>query len=145
MFTFSSRVPGIFPITDIYFNDGRLMGIAVDMGLGNDSDVEPNGGISRLANNSHILSPDNQSTTIHVSRDFLIDKNPITPQSSYDQRESLAIVFDLQAGMGFADIICAVRDGSLRIKIKAQGPQAGDSRTLVNDSVPTLSRSSYLQ
>lgn len=145
MFTFSNRVPGIFPITDIYFNDGRLLSIAVDMDTGNGSDVGLNGCTSRLASNSNMPGPDNQSSTIHVNRDFLIDKDTIAQQSGCDQRESLAIIFDLHAGVGFADIICALRDGSLCISIKTQGFEADDSKTLINDPVPTLGHSSYLQ
>lgn len=145
MFTFSNRVPGMYSITDIYFNDGRLLSIAVDKDSGNDSDAGLNGGISRPASNPNIPGPDNRPSTIHVNRDLLIDKGPVAQQSGYDQCESLAIIFDLQTGIGFADIICALRDGSLRMTIKAKGFEPGNSKILINDSMPTLSHSSYLQ
>lgn len=145
VFTFSNRIPDTYSITDIYFDDGRLMSIAVDTDSGNDSDAGLRGCIPRSEGNPDMPGFYDQSSAIHVNRGMFTDTDQDARPHGYGQHESLAIIFDLQAGIGLADIICALCDGSLCITIKAQRTETGDSKIFINESILTLSHSSYPQ
>lgn len=113
------------------------------MESGNDSNAGLNGSISRSAGNLHIPGPDNRSSTISGNRDLPVDKDPVTRLNGYGQHESLAIIFDLLAGVGFADIMRASSDGNLCLTIKTQRLEAGDNKTFINNPMQVLSYSSY--
>jgi hypothetical protein len=50
--------------------------------------------------------------------------------------ETLGIVFDLQGGGTFADVLSELASGELRIGIHVQGYASGGSESFVNTPVP---------
>jgi len=119
-------------ITDIYFDDGTLLGIAqiingagVDFGLGASPGNLPGG------NN---LDPDFNTTV-----DFSADSNPPAASNGVNPGEEVTIIFDLLAGKTYADTIAAIQGGEdgigddLRIGIHVQAFADGESEGFVNE------------
>lgn len=144
LFTFSNTGPAPSSITDVYFDDRPLLGIAglidADDGVGGDPGVD----FSQLANPSDLpgrnmmsaCNPDKFETT----EAFSADSDPPTRPNGVDPQEFLGVVFELKNGT-LANVIRNLRNGSLRIGIHVQGFSGGGSESFVTSrpDVPTLS------
>ena len=145
VFSFSNRVPDTHSITGIYFNDGRLTSIAVDTDSGEDSHAVWHDCVPRPAGNPDIPGSNDQSSAAHINMGMFSDTGEGTRPHDYGQHESLALICDLQTGISIADIICALRDGSLCITIKVQETETGASVVFTNESMQIFNHSSYTQ
>jgi hypothetical protein len=67
---------------------------------------------------------------------FLADSDPPVPSNGVNPFESLGIVFDLQFGGAFADVIAELTNGDLRIGVHVQDFDGGGSDSFVNLPVP---------
>jgi hypothetical protein len=130
LFTFTNTGPSASSITDIYFDDGSLLGIAsivesppsVDFGIGASP---PN-----LPDANNCPGPDFATTA-----GFSADSESPTQPSGVNPGESVGILFNLQAGKTFADVINDLNSGALRIGIHVQGFASGGSESFINSSV----------
>ena len=148
LFTFSNDGPVVSSITDVYFDDGTLLGIAaVQDGAGTDFEQGATPGDLPGGN---ALDPDFQ-TTAGFSAD---SEAPIT-ENGANVGESFSILFNLLPGFDFDDTIAAINagiactaidpadggncDGTLRIGIHVQGiaPQ-GQSEGLILTGEPDI-------
>jgi hypothetical protein len=135
-FDFINSGPAASSITDVYFDDGALLGIAslidANEGIGGDPGVDFMQGAS-----PGNLPAGNMATPPFVTTaGFLADSNSPVPQSGVNPGEWLGIVFDLQSGFTFADVISDLTDGSLRIGMHVQDFSGGGSESFVNNPVP---------
>lgn len=122
-FTFTNSGPDDSSITDVYFDDGTLLGLAsiVDgTGVDFESGASPGN-----------LPAGNAAPVFEAS--FAADSEPPAQLNGVNPGEELTVIFDLLAGMTLADTEAALADGSLRIGIHVQAFEGGGSESFVND------------
>lgn len=135
LFTFNNAGPEDSSITDAYFDDGTLLGIAAlidaDEG-GGDAGVD----FSQLASPPNLPSANSITPAFETTAGFSADSDPPAQPNGVNPGESLGIVFDLLAGVDFADTLAALEQGGgiggLRIGIHVQGFASGGSESFVN-------------
>ena len=137
LFTFSNTGPEDAAITDVYFDDGTLLGIAGlidsdDDALGSFGDP----GVDFSPGASPGDLPGGEAIGFMVTVGFLADSDSPPPHNGVNPLESLGIVFDLQAGGTIADVLSELADETLRIGIHVQGFAGGGSESFVNIPVP---------
>jgi hypothetical protein len=126
-FEFHNSGPVASSITDIYFDDGALLGIAsIDNGPGTSFDDPATPG--DLPGGNLAIPPFATTEEFSADSDSPVEANGINPG------EWAAIIFNLQAGKGFTDVIDFLDDGSLRIGLHVQAiGTPGGSDSYVND------------
>lgn len=131
-FKFTNAGPVAMSITDIYFDDGTLLGIANVVNGGPGVDFSQGASPGNLPG-GNTLSPAFQTTA-----GFSADSNPPTQPNGVNPGEMVTIVFNLINGMTFADTITALNTPGdhLRIGIHVQGFANSGSESFVN-RVPT--------
>ena len=128
-FLFTNTGPDASSITDVYFDDGTLLGIATitnTLGL-----VE----FSQLASPPDLPGGNNVSSPFVTTAGFSADSDPPAQPFGVNPGESLGITFDLQAGGGFDNIIDELDSGALRIGIHVQGYSSGGSESFINNGI----------
>ena len=130
-FLFENSGPNASSITDVYFEDGTLLGIAsiVDDGI----DVA----FSQNASPGDLPSGNDASPPFSATAGFTADSDPPAQPKGVNPGEELLIVFDLIGGQTWQDTIDALAtdpnlEGSLRIGIHVQGFDGGGSESFVN-------------
>ena len=137
LFTFTNAGPAASSITDVYFDDGTLLGIAGlidadDAALGYYGDA----GVDFSQGASPPDLPGGNTIGFQTTAGFLADSDPPVSQNGVSVGQSLGVVFSLQAGGTYADVISELATGELRIGIHVQAFQSGGSESFVNVPVP---------
>jgi hypothetical protein len=128
-FLFSNAGPNASSITDIYFDDGTLLGIAsVNSGPGTD--------FAQGASPPNLPGGESISPPFETTTGFLADSEPPVQPNGANPGEWVEIVFDLAGGGTFADVLAELTNGDLRIGIRVQGYAGGGSESLVNVPLP---------
>ena len=132
LFTFGNTGLEDCSITDVYFADGSLLGIA---------SIDDSDGIVSFSQNAtpgNLPSGKDITPAFETTAGFSADSDPPTQPMGVNPGESLGVIFTLQNGLGYTDTIGALRDGTLRIGIHVQGFESGGSESFVNN-VPDAS------
>ncbi|MFG0273513.1 MAG: hypothetical protein ACF8QF_00475 [Phycisphaerales bacterium] len=143
LFTFKNVGADAMSITDVYFDDGSLLGLAFLI------DADDNGGDSGV-DFSQGASPPNlpggNGINFNTTAGFLADSDPPAQPNGVNPGETLGVVFNLVGGQTLADVIAALdlglanpgQDvvGGLRIGIHVQGFANGGSESFVNGDDP---------
>lgn len=124
LFTFSNAGPAASVIADVYFDDGSLLQIASI--LNTPSMVA----FSESADPPNLPGASNASPPFQAT--FSADADAPAPTNGVNPGESLGILFDLQTGTTFADVLADLADGSLRVGIHVQSFATGGSESFVN-------------
>jgi hypothetical protein len=132
LFSFFNQGPVDSSITDVYFDDGSLLGISSlidsDDGVGGDPGVD----FSLDASPGDL--PGGNPIGFEVTAGFLADSDPAIPQNGINPDEWLGILFDLQSVASFDDVISQLGDGRLRIGLHVQSIGTNDgSESFVNN------------
>lgn len=137
LFSFSNAGPGLSSITDVYFDDGTLLGIA---GLidADDNVLGPFGdpGVDFSQDASPPDLPGGNLVGFVTTAGFLADSDPPAQLNGVNPLETLGVVFNLQFGGTFADIVDELTTGALRVGIHVQGYATGGSESFVNLPIP---------
>jgi hypothetical protein len=126
LFTFANTGPEASSITDVYFDDGTLLGIASIINVENFVEF------SQLATPNNLPGGNNVSPPFEVTAGFSADSDAPVQPMGVNPGESLGIIFDLQEGGTFADVIAELESGELRIGIHVQGFDSGGSESFIN-------------
>jgi hypothetical protein len=128
-FIFENDVGLDSSITDVYFDDGTLLGLA---------SILSTAGVSFVANASPPNLPGGNTLPNPFNATFSADSTPPTvPNGVNASSESVTIRFDLMAGQTFNDVIAALNSGTdLRIGIHVQGQANGQSNTYITTFIP---------
>jgi hypothetical protein len=129
LFQFKNTGASASSITDVYFDDGTLLGIA---SLTNGSGVA----FSQDASPPDLPGGNTLVPAFEVTAGFLADSDPPAQPNGVNPGETLGIVFDLQSGGTFANILAELASGELRIGIHVQGYDTEGSESFVNNPVP---------
>lgn len=128
-FTFQNAGPDASKISEIYFDDGTLLGIAsVIDGPGVD--------FEQGANPPDLPGGQNASPPFNVTAGFLAQSQPSPSQNGVGPGEWVTIVYDLQGGGTFADIVDDLTNGDLRIGLHVIAYTSGGSESFINVPVP---------
>ncbi len=137
LFEITNNGPTASIVADVYFDDGTLLGIAGlidedDNALGSYGD--PGVDFSQGASPPDL--PGGNAVNFETTAGFLADSDPPPSHNGIGPGEVLGVVFDLQGGGTFADIVAELTDGRLRIGLHVQGFGDGGSESFVNNPVP---------
>lgn len=132
-FRFYNNGPYASSITDVYFDDGTLLGIS---GITNGSGVN----FTENATPKNLPSGSNVSfvtgTAILNGGSYSADSTPPTQPNGVNPGEEVTIFFQLVQGKTYADTLAALNDDSLRIGIHVQGFESGGSESLIDNPIP---------
>jgi hypothetical protein len=129
LFTFTNTGPSACSITDIYFDDGALLGIAsID-------DSCPGVLFSQFAIPQDLPGRNNVSPPFETTAGFSADSDSPVQPNGVNPNEWLGITFNLQPVKAFDDVISDLASGELRIGIKVQGFANGGSESFVNNGI----------
>lgn len=129
-FKFYNNGPAASVISEIYFDDGTLLGIAQVL---NGPGVSfTSGG----ANPPNLPGGANLSPAFQVTAGFLAESGPPAPQNGVGPNEHVTIRFNLLGGQTYADALNAIvlsgAPGGLRIGVHVIGFDNGGSESFVN-------------
>ena len=129
LFHFKNSGPNASSVTDVYFDDGSLLGL---------SQITDGPGVSfsQYASPPNLPGGNNVNPPFQVTAGFLADSNPPVQPNGVNPGEWLKIYFSLQSGGTFNDVINELGDGRLRIGIHVQGFTSSGSESLVNLPAP---------
>ena len=133
LFSFSNSGPAASSITDVYFDDGSLLALAVVI---NDLVAPGIVDFSQGASPGNLPAGNLASPPFQTTAGFNADSNPPTQPNGVNPGELLGIRFTLQAGQDFDDVLSELGDGTLRIGIHVQGYATGGSESFVNEPLP---------
>jgi hypothetical protein len=133
LFSFSNSGPNASSITDVYFDDGSLLALAVVI---NDLVAPGNVDFSQGASPGNLPAANNADPDFESTAGFNADSNPPTQPNGVNPGETLGILFTLQGGQIYDDVLAELADGRLRIGIHVQGFASTGSESLVNVPVP---------
>jgi len=121
--------PSQSTITDIYFDDGTILGLATivddpENGVDFDQDVEP----PNLPGGGDLDPPFEATQAFSVGS--VNGQGGVA--NGIDVGEELTLIFELLPGLTFEDTIQALIDGTLRIGMRVQNYPNGGSESFVN-------------
>jgi hypothetical protein len=129
LFVFRNTGPAMSSITDVYFDDGTLLGIATLWNTAGMVEFSP------LASPGNL--PGGNTVNFVTTAGFSADSDPPVQPNGVNPGERLGVVFNLINGTSFGDLLAAIDGGSaLRIGIHAQGFANGQSAAFVNEPTP---------
>jgi hypothetical protein len=128
-FAFTNIGPAASSITDVYFDDGALLGIA--------SIINTPGLVefSQLATPPDLPGGNTVTPPFMTTAGFSADSDPPVQPLGVNPGESLGIIFDLQPSKDFADVVDNLASGTLRIGIHVQGFPNGGSESFINNGI----------
>ena len=135
LFTFRNEGPAASSICDVYFDDGALFAIALI------DDSDPGVSFLALADPSELPGRNNISPPFETTDGFSADSDPPVQPNGVNPGESLGIIFNLQSGFDYSDVLYALNiptdvDNGLRIGIRVQGFESDGSESFVNIPAP---------
>lgn len=134
-FTFRNNVGVISSITDVYFDDGTLLGIA---------DITHSAGVtfSQGADPGDLPGGNGADPDFEATQGFTADSDGqgggVKENGVNASDEWLTINFTLKDGQTYNQTLLALADGSLRIGIHVQGFDDGGSDSYVNNAIVPL-------
>jgi PEP-CTERM motif len=137
LFLFTNAGPNASSITDVYFDDGTLLGIAGLIDADDDAlGLFGDAGVDFSENGSPPDLPGGSTVGFVTTAGFLADSDPPAQPNGVNPSESLGIVFNLAGGGSFANIVDELTSGALRVGIHVQGFSGGGSESFVNLPIP---------
>lgn len=140
-FTFTNNSSS--SLTDVYFDDGTLLGISSISDSGVDVDF------SQLAKPANLSGGEYLNPDFITTAGFSADSNPPASRNGVSSGEWLTITFDLQSGTDYQSVIDALAlpnhggTGDLRIGLRVQSFVDGGGESFVNVSAPVPETKTY--
>jgi hypothetical protein len=128
-FRFNNAGPLVSSISEVYFDNGTLLGIS---SVAHSSGDPWTGG---SANPGNLPGGNTASPPFVATAGFLAEANPSPAQNGVRQGEYVDVVFALQGGGTYADVLSELMTGELRIGMHVIAFQSGGSVSLVNAPV----------
>ena len=138
LFTFINDGPEASSITDVYFDDGALLGIAAI------DNSDPGVSFLQGASPGNLPSANSAIPPFQTTAGFLADSDSPVQPSGVNPGEELGITFALISDLDFGDVISAINlgftdpwaIGNLRIGIHVQGFVGGGSESFILTPAP---------
>ena len=129
-FTFRNIGLDSSAITEIYFDDGTLLGIASI--FDNPPDVE----FVLFASPPDLPGAESIDPPFQTTTGFLAESTPPPPKRGVNPSEQVGILFDLQQGGTYQNVINELYNTTLRIGIHVTNFDSGGSESFVNVPEP---------
>jgi hypothetical protein len=128
-FTFRQTGPAQAVISEIYFDDGALLGIA---------SIVNGTGVSFVqgANPPNLPGANLASPPFEVTAGFLAEAIPSPSMNGVGKGEQVAIIFNLKNGATFNDVLSQFGDGTVRAGVHVISFASGGSESFVNNPLP---------
>lgn len=136
LFYFVNQGPQESSITDVYFDDGTLLGIALLIDADDGKGGDPNVDFSQGASPPNLPGGNKADPPFEVTAGFLADSDAPTQSNGVNPEEFLGIVLHLLKGGTIRNVLEELESGELRIGIHVQGFADGGSESFINNSVP---------
>ncbi len=130
LFTLINSGPEASAISEVYFDNGTLLGIASIINNPPDVVFVEDASPGELPG-ANLINPPFETTL-----GFLAESSPPPPQKGVNPGEEVGILFDLQAGGTYDDVISELYSGDLRIGIHVIGFESCGSESFVNVPEP---------
>lgn len=139
LFTFRNTGPAASSITDLYFDDGTLLGIAaVRNSTGTD--------FAQGAAPGNLPGGNSLTPAFRTTAGFSADSNPPTQPNGANPGEQIGIVFNTIKGKTLFDVVAALNGETvdengapaLRVGLHAQGFAGGDNASFVNNQAAVV-------
>lgn len=135
LFTFRNIGPAASSITDVYFDDGALLGIAQIINAPAPMVVA----FSQYASPSNL--PGGNDVGFKTTAGFSADSDPPVQPKGVNPGEWVTIVFDLKSEKTYGDVLNSLALGysaedSLGIGVRVQGFADGGSESFINNTEP---------
>jgi hypothetical protein len=130
LFTFTNTGLDASSLTDVYFDDGSLLGISLI--IDNPPDVD----FGSPATPSNLPSANNVSPPFVTTAQFSADASPPPASKGVNPGETLGVQFDLINGKSYADVLSELASGEVRIGVHVQAFASGGSESFVNLPLP---------
>lgn len=127
LFTFFNIGGDQSTISEIYFDDGTLLGIAAI------DNSDPNVSFSQDATPPDLPGGNSISPAFNVTAGFLADADNPAPKWGVSPGESVGILFALQTGGSFFDVLDDLETGELRIGLHVINFANDGSESFVNN------------
>jgi hypothetical protein len=125
-FDFLNLGPEASSICDVYFDDGSLLGIASIIN-------SPGVSFSSPAKPANLPAGASINPPFVTTEEFSADSDPPVQPNGVNPGEVVSIVFDLQAGRDYADVLSDLASADLRVGIHVQGFADGGSESFINN------------
>lgn len=134
MFTFHNSGPEASSICQVYFDDGSLLGNSLTI----DSYINSGSGVSfsELAKPGNLPGGKGISSPFITTAGFSAGADAPRQPNGVNPGENLSILFGLQSGQTFGNVLTELGNGELRIGIHVQGFASEGSESFVNNPVP---------
>lgn len=136
LFTFYNAGPGASSITDVYFDDGSLLGI---------SDIINGPGVlfSPGASPDNLPGGNEADPPFVTTAGFNADSDSPTQPNGVNPGEYVTIDFELQSGQTHDDVVAQLASTELRIGIHVQGFASGGSEGCINRPPTAITLASF--
>lgn len=129
-FRFNNSGPAASSISEVYFDDGTLLGLSTVTHSAGDPWTGGSASPPNLPGGSSV------DPAFVATAGFLAESDPPPPLNGVRPGEWLDVTFALQAGGTYGDVIDELTDGRLRIGMHVISFQSGGSESFVNNPVP---------
>jgi hypothetical protein len=126
LFTYSNVGLHACSLTDVYVDDGSLLGIALIINDPGTVEFSEDPTPPNLPGGEVLVPP------FEAIRSFSADSDPPAESMGVNPGETLGILYDLASGGTFASVIAELASGDIRIGIHVQGYESGSSESFVN-------------
>ena len=137
LFQFYNTGPGASGIADVYFDDGTLLSIAK-------INISAGVSFSPGATPPNLPGAVNAAPGFVTTAGFSADSDAPVAKNAVNPGETLGILFNLQSGKSFADVVNAFSlggaHGGLRIGLHVQSFANGGSESFITSAVPEVSK-----
>lgn len=133
---FMNSGPADSSIADVYLDDavpGTIMSVA-DLIDADQNGGDPGVDFSMGATPPNL--PGGNAVGFSATTGLTADSDPPVQPNGVNPGETLGVIFNLNLGSTFADVLADLTDGDLRIGIHVQGFSNGGSESFVNVPVP---------
>ena len=125
-FTFYNESLFDCAISEIYFDDGTLLGISIiSNGPGTEFFTGGNNGV----NPGNLPAGNNLTPPFEATQSFSIEPTNPEPQNGVNTGEWVSITFDLIDGQNLPDVLDSIESGALRVGIHVQAFPGGNSES----------------
>ncbi len=146
LFVIRNTGPAKAIIAEVYFDDGVLLGIS---GLFDKDDPTPAGSSNTGVDFSIGANPPNLPSPNCVNPPFgnlvvySADADPAGPKWGIGPGEILGVLFNLQPGKTFGDLVAGLNSGIVRIGLHAIAYDSGGSESFVSNNATAITLDSF--
>lgn len=127
LFTFRNTGLAASTVTDVYFDDGVLGSLV---------SIDNSGGVNFGTAGAPNNLPAGNSITPNFTATYEFHAVNPSPQNGINPGDELGILFSLDPGADFNDLLADLNDGDLRLGLHVQAFASGGSESFVNNPPP---------